>query len=425
MRKLSFSRSLGRKASKNPGQSSQAGRAPIPDFSEFVAKKSYDPLLFAMMDAVEPFMDALSSTLKQSDMEDAAYCLMLAFESGEKSFELLTWAIRKEVAENASASTLFRANNLASKLLSAYAKMTGVHYYKTTLGPIVAGTLSKMQQPLTLSAPSSSSSSPPASPPQSPAHSPSPPQSTARPRNEPELPPELAQAPPLPRLSTEESVKLLKEQTTEALFAILQSLDSVPPALRRVSAILRTEVDKKFPGEWTNSVGSFLFLRLLCPAFTSPHHFDIIRMEPSSAQLRNLVYVSRVLQLVASGSKFPEKETVLCQLNSELEKFGAPMLEFYRRITLPCEAEAINIIPLSLLDDVPEALSHVHWYMDRAGAGHFENAVEAHPKGTKTLATNLAEALDGLGNASPIRRRRRSSSLERPSKRKVSSSARY
>jgi hypothetical protein len=47
--------------------------------------------------------------------------------------------------------------------------------------------------------------------------------------------------------------------------------------LREIFKFISTEVAKKYPGREIIAVGSFLFLRFLSPAITSPEGFGLIK----------------------------------------------------------------------------------------------------------------------------------------------------
>ena len=60
------------------------------------------------------------------------------------------------------------------------------------------------------------------------------------------------------------------------LTAIQNSLNQVPPELRRISAVLQNMVKPKYPNSVHTVVGGFFFLRLVCPAIVSPEGFGVV-----------------------------------------------------------------------------------------------------------------------------------------------------
>ena len=96
---------------------------------------------------------AICETCPSSDMDDLAQLLLILFESRNQTNKLLKCLIAREVRRSGrlsaltfvpsyppkkeSPGTLFRRNSIATKLLTAYAKLHGTQYLRATLEPIL------------------------------------------------------------------------------------------------------------------------------------------------------------------------------------------------------------------------------------------------------------------------------------------------
>jgi len=201
----------------------------------------------------------------------------------------------------ATTQTLFRLNNFASKLISTYCKRYGLAYINLILNDVV--------ETICLSATSEET------------------------YWSVEMDPKkfgLSDIGPKNKAN-------LEEITQRLLDNIFNSVDQFPEPFRKMCAHLRREAEKKFPGEYPGTlhaaVGGFVFLRYICPAIVVPQKYGLLEMAPGSHILRHLLLLSKVVQTVANGVLFGQKEAYMMPLNSFIESNKERLLAFLEAVS--------------------------------------------------------------------------------------------
>ncbi|KAI5961403.1 IRA2 [Candida pseudojiufengensis] len=128
------------------------------------------------------------------------------------------------------------------------------------------------------------------------------------------------------RESIEDSDLFIK-YFTKIVDSIVDSLDNLPCSFKFVCGQIYQSVSVKFQDSALIAVGSFLFLRFLCPALISPEQFFKIPIENSKTK-RSLMQLVKVLQNMANGTvnsiKWPglsSRIDVLNSLNNRIVEF--------------------------------------------------------------------------------------------------------
>ncbi|EGC37443.1 hypothetical protein DICPUDRAFT_53972 [Dictyostelium purpureum] len=210
-----------------------------------------------------------------SDQEAILEDLVRILDAHKQTLPIIKLGITKEVQSTSSASTLFRGNSTATKLMTAFTRMTGRPYLVSTLKPVVDKLLKD---------PSGY-----------------------------ELDPEKT-------ANTEGNVQRLAQICQEFLESIYNSIDQCPLPFREMANHLQNEVVKIFPESKHTSVGGFIFLRFFCPCILSPDTCGVSDSASLTMEARRaLILVSKTLQNVANGVVFGSKETYMKDMNSFLE----------------------------------------------------------------------------------------------------------
>jgi hypothetical protein len=245
--------------------------------------------------------DATAAVIATAHKADAAvdtrldangHCVLLALGNAYQNDDLVRAMVRvcfmarchstfldqvmlQEIDRCTIDTTLFRTDSLATKAAGAYLKMVARDYLIATIGPTVRDVIAAPDgyevDPAKLGAAAD------------------------------ELPANMAR---------------LAGMCGVALERVTESLPDVPPPVRLFFERLKRRVERKFPGARLKSIGAFMFLRFMQPSIFSPEGFGLLDAPPPAAARRALILVAKVLQNLANGVKFGNKEAFMGEMNA-------------------------------------------------------------------------------------------------------------
>lgn len=260
--------------------------------------------------------------------------------------------IAEEVEDAKSESTLFRSNNAISKLLSLYANANGQNYLKAMLESVLEEVI-KLEDvevdPAKLNP-------------------------DYRTTEIDDLPSELSD-------NIQKNMNKLLEVTQKVLDAVCNSAGQCPLPIRKLCYLIQRQVDLKFlrlttspssesskqpnspvstrkeqteeadskspPNNESNrfsfnqgngrtkqaaAVSGFIFLRFICPAIVTPEKHGLLNKPVTSKQRRTLILVSKVLQNLANGVRFGNKERYMTSANPFIEKNEGKLVLFLNEL---------------------------------------------------------------------------------------------
>ena len=171
------------------------------------------------------------------DRAPLAHAFLRIFRYERIETQLIKIMVEREIARESEANTLFRSNSLTTTLMDQYMRMTCDAFLNAAL-----------KEPL---------------------------KRVFETRQSCELNPSKLES--LEDLCTNaEHLLSLLDTVVDCIF---NSVDSCPPSIRYICGCLQREVYKKWPNDpfiKTRVVGSFIFLRLLCPAILNPRQFALL-----------------------------------------------------------------------------------------------------------------------------------------------------
>jgi len=141
---------------------------------------------------------------------------------------------------------------------------------------------------------------------------------------------------------SDENINSLKLKLTCQKFfiQILRSDKKCPGELKHICAFLRDQLQQRFPDFVFKGMGAFVFLRFYNTAITVPETYGLLPSAPRPSVRKQLLLVSKVLQNLANGVQFGEKEPNMTCMNEFLTSRTPAYQDFLMRL---CD----NSVPLS------------------------------------------------------------------------------
>ncbi|KAL9648798.1 hypothetical protein ABK040_003731 [Willaertia magna] len=287
--------------------------------------QKYDRMLNILLE--DPNLDLvflMVSSVSVAEMDELCKALVRLFSEKGKALMLIKRAIDKEIETTSSASTLFRANSSASKMLTAYCNLVGSDYMIKTLSELVKQVIND---------PGSF---------------------------------EVDEAKIKPGETVEKNGEVLQNTAQLFLDHVFNSLNDIPISIRAICHYLADKVNVKFPSSSEEAdkhtpkhvaVGGLLFLRLLNPAIVAPKNSGLVEVTPSGEASRCLLLVTKLLQNVANGVKFERKggdiktykEAYMVPLDSFVVKNLEGARDFFEKVSSPVEND--NVEQEIVMDD--------------------------------------------------------------------------
>jgi hypothetical protein len=244
------------------------------------------------------FVDVLGRAIAGGNDADAcASYLISLYSSQDTLMEVLEHLIRTEVNRCKSVNTLFRGEELSSRVLRSYVRMNGFEYIQKILGALVEEVASNVYFF--------------------------------------EVDPNRAN----PTMDLKDNFVKLEQLTQRFLDTILDSYIWVPPEFLRLCKCIYTHSAVRFANEDFEQlvVAGFMFLRFICPAIAAPESFNLTPIESPEAR-RTLLLVGKILQNLANGVEF--KEPYLQDMNNFLTKNAQKVANFFQKLrTYPVEID--------------------------------------------------------------------------------------
>jgi len=275
-------------------------------------------------DRYAPLIDILSSedlglvnafVVTAGTEQDQILSLVIRIlDAYKKTMPIIHLTITKEVEGTTDATTLFRGNTCATKLMSQFVKMTGGNFFAETVNSHI---LEVIKEPIGY-----------------------------------EVDPDKIS----PGEDVIKNMQKLISTTKRFLDSIIDSFNnSFPLAFRLISNHLRAEVEKKFPQSKYTAIGGFVFLRFFCPGIMFPDSQGLIEGEVDANSRRALTLISKSLQNLSNGIEFGKKEAYMEEMNTFIRQNLPVVHDFFDKVsTLP---NNIDYPPLSSLDTVIETLA--------------------------------------------------------------------
>jgi len=255
---------------------------------------------------------AISAATQITDSDRIAKALIVIFQENNKVINLLQSFISEEVRTTESAGTLFRANSMVSKMFKFYSRLIGLPYLYITIGPELGKLI---EEELGL-----------------------------------EVDPEKMEE----GKDLDEMRWALMSQSQKILKQILISEENCPTQFRTLFAHISSAVGTRFPDNVNTTIGGFVFLRLFCPAVSSPEAYGIVDEPPSADSRRLLILITKVMQNLSNDVEFGSKEPYMTKMNDFIQSNRQKLTLWYEKLLksspkpeVACDIPK-NIKPISL-----------------------------------------------------------------------------
>lgn len=140
-----------------------------------------------------------------------------------------------------------------------------------------------------------------------------------------------------------------------------ETLEKMPAGLRVISKYI-AEFAAKTNNDVHVLIGSFIFLRYINPAISSPEGFGLLPpgKVPSNTARRNLLLITKVLQNLANGKTFNNKEGYMVPLNGFVEKHMKTVTQYFDELV--SFAAQPKTIHSNMVGPAEVSISHLHTF---------------------------------------------------------------
>ena len=145
--------------------------------------------------------------------------------------------------------------------------------------------------------------------------------------------------------------------------AITSSVDDFPEEFSYICQIIYTEALKKFPDYALIAVGSFVFLRFICPALVSPETENIVEL-PTTSEKRPFLSLAKVLQSLANGSSYTLKWPALDTKSQFLRECSDKIFDFLKEVSRPDRKIHIDMCLTGAAKPFDHTFLHSYLYFD-------------------------------------------------------------
>ena len=247
-----------------------------------------------------------------TEADHLAKALLYFYQKQGQGLEFILFLISREISETAEPSVLFRANSPATRAFKFYSKMIGLPYLFKTFAVMLQGIIRDIND------------------------------AEEDLKEQKQLDEESSAGITLGEIDPDnidsrvgdENINVLTLQLLcqKFLLQIVRSDKNCPGELKHICAFLKSQLDNKFPNSVYKGVGAFIFLRFYNTAITVPESYGLMENPPEQNVRRQLILISKVLQNLANGVQFGEKEKHMTKLNGFLTSSRPQYEKFINKI---------------------------------------------------------------------------------------------
>lgn len=291
-----------------------------------------------------------------ADQAQTLETLVQILDAYKLTLPIIYIGITKEVSETDTAATLFRGNTTATKLMTAFTRLTGRPYMLATLQSLM---------------------------------------------NEFMASNEGYEVDPLKAKEgddTEANMRRLLDNCQRIMDAVYSTAPMIPTPFKSMMAHLRQECVKRFPDSYHKSIAGFIFLRFFCPAILSPDSNGITTVPVSPDRRRPLVLLSKTIQNLANEVLFGQKEQFMLPANAFIEANKERIHQFFDEIATEPD-NLLDYTPLQSLEQVnSKHLPDIHHHVVKNLTKIAQSLITYDQKESIPLLAHILAQLDDESN---------------------------
>eukprot|EP01080_Neovahlkampfia_damariscottae_P005831 gene5831-9654_t len=258
-------------------------------------------------EAICSFSDEMTSLEETKENFLESIVLIFMDKGKEEIMKLLEYSVKREVEMTVHATTLFRSNSTASKLMKYFFQKTSIPYLKKILYPFIDKINNNLKKF--------------------------------------EIDPKKIKK----NENLEENIKNLEKYCDDFLSYIFYSVEYMSEEMKVYCKFLNENVEKKFekPTKSMNapfnlssseiSIGGFLFLRLINSSLLTSIQLGIYDKPLNQDAMRFLILITKIIQNLSNGIIKPSKEEYMNPMIAPTKNWIPKMKDFYQRI-LNCQS---------------------------------------------------------------------------------------
>jgi len=254
--------------------------------------------------------------------------LVSIFAKHNLELDLIQKLINYEILLETSPNGLFRKNSLTTNVMSAYSLFVGKPYLKSILAPVLVDMITNVElndygyeiDPLKIT-------------------------------NRDDL---------------KQNISNLQNVVHDVMDKVLNSRVLMPKNFKIICNTLQTTSINKFPECKYTSLSGFFFLRYLVPAICSPEYFDIISFKIPDEARRGMLYLGKILQIIATEVQGTKETYMDCMNKLVLEYREVIQYWFDQLAKLPPSNSPQNIYDLNITNEEYQNGTSINCYPNRS-----------------------------------------------------------
>ncbi|KAJ6255478.1 ras gtpase-activating protein [Anaeramoeba flamelloides] len=256
---------------------------------------------FLIREDAENLIFSVESSICREHADPYATELLCLLDSLGLVLPFVKVGIIQEVLKNPSPGSLFRSNDVISKVLKYYMKMIGKEYLSKTLVPTLQEIIDK------------------------------------------NLDFEIDTFDITDKEQHKKNLNNLKTYLHKLLNNIFRSTEWMPMEMKIICSYYAEVTKKKYPQKVLATVGGFIFLRVICPTIVAPVRLGFATGEVTKNVRRAFMLLSSIIQAMSNEILFKESREYMMVINDDLKELIPKSQNFLKEIS---NSQVVDLDPI-------------------------------------------------------------------------------